>query len=226
MIIRNCVAMLPWIVCCGMPVLAEEDQPTTLARPSREQCDQWVQQLANRSPRPFEQSYVLRPPRNIDRQALNEVKAAYDALSMHFAIALPSLIPGLSDHRYSYYQEVPSNGSFMCHDVGHACRSIISANVEVYRPFLVMLDKTGVPRTVHFISEMGGAEKWFADRKGKSLLELQREAVDWALAQPAEPRMDAKKWEMNVAALRTFRDEMASRKTPFDPKHRLQFECK
>jgi len=209
------------IACCCVPVFAQ-DSGGTVERPSRAQCDAWVQQLANRSERPFDR-YVLEPPRNVDRKALAEVKAAYDKLSIHFSDALPSLIGGLSDKRYSYYQEVPSNGAFECHDVGDACYDIISAHIEVYRRHLYVLDRTQVPRTVHFLSEMGGAGKWHHARQDRSLFDLQLEAVDWALRQPPDDRVKRSDWDNAVAELRRFRDDFAKGKKPFDPMNRLWF---
>ena len=191
--------------------------------PSRAQCDAWVQQLANRSERPFE-GYVHRSPKNIDRKALGEVKVAYDNLSMHFVESLPSLIGGLSDKRYSYYQEVPSNGVFTCHNVGGACYDIITANIETRR--LSFLDKTGVLRSVHFITAMGGAEKWYETRKRKSLFELQLEAIDWALQQPRDERIEQTEWDRGVVSLRKFRDEFTIGQKAIDPKKRLWFEGK
>lgn len=209
--------------CCTQ--LFSQDTGSKVEHPARAQCDAWVQQLANRSKRPFEK-YVHKPPKNIDRKALAEVKAAYDKLSIHFADSLPSLIGGLSDERYSYYQEVPSNGVFECHNVGGACGKIIHENIEVYRRHLYSLDRTQVPRTVHFLSEMGGIEKWYASRKDKSLFELQLEAVNWALSQPPDDRVERSEWDSAVVSLRKFRDELVQGKKPFDPKHRLWFEGK
>ena len=181
--------------------------------------------MANRSERPFSR-YLLEPPRNIDRKTLAEVKAAYDKLSVHFPDSLPSLIDGLSDNRYSYYQEVPSNGAFECHNVGYACYDIITAHIEVYRRYLWVLDRTQVPRTVHFLSAMGGVKKWYRARRDKSLFDLQLEAVDWALKQPPDERVERSDWDNAVAALRTFRDDFAKGKKPFDPENTLWFEGK
>jgi len=169
---------------------------------------------------------VLEPPRNTDRTALADVKAAYDTLSLHFPDSLPSLIGGLSDRRYSYWQEVPSNGAFVCHDVGDACYEIIAAHIEVYRRYLRVLDRTGVPRTPHFLSAMGGVKKWYEARAEKSLFDLQLEALEWALQQPPDKRVEQADWNKSVSALQKFRDEFAKDRKPFDPKNRLWFEGK
>lgn len=213
------------IITCFSGSVYAQDARNKLDSPSLPQCQAWVQKLANRSNRPFDQ-YVFDPPRNIDRKALADVKAAYDQLSAHFSDALPALIGGLYDKRYSYYQEVPSNGVFECHNVGEACYDIIVTHIEVYRRHLYVLDGTGVPRTVYFLSEMGGVEKWHSSRKDKSLLQLQLEAVDWALKQPRDTRVERSEWDHAIAALRKFRHELAEGKKPFDPKHSLWFEGK
>jgi hypothetical protein len=77
-----------------------------------------------------------------------------------------------------------------------------------------------------FLAKSGGIKKWYAERKGKSLFELQLEAVDFALAQPPQELVDRKQWENQLTALRKFREEFAKSEKPFDPKHRLQFEGK
>jgi hypothetical protein len=194
---------------------------------TRASCDRWVEQLANKSDRPFTDPYVLDPPRNVDRKALQVVKEAYENLALHFEIALPSLIKGLSDRRYSYYQEVPSNGSFICQEVGGACYEIISRRIEVYDGFLVQLDVTDVPRTPHFISSQGGVEKWFESRKTRSLLSLQLEAIDWALMQPKDKRIGADiDWTKKLATLRDFRTTLANSGKPYVRRIILQFEGK
>src|SRR5688572_11363993 len=68
-------ALAVWVIACNCSVFAHEGDVRSKARTS-EQCDSWVQQLANRSPRPFDR-YVHDPPKEIDRKALNDVKIAY-----------------------------------------------------------------------------------------------------------------------------------------------------
>lgn len=219
--VRFLVALL-----CLTAATFATDRPRKVAAVTREECDAWVEQLANREKRPFDESYILRPPSNVDRDALKDVKVAYDNLALHFEQALPSLVAGIADKRYSYYQEVPSNGAFVCHSVGHACHSIIRAHIEVYHRYLESLDSTQVPRSVQFLAEKGGVEKWYESRKDKPLLELQLEAVDWALNAPREERIAHEVWDEHLAELRKFRDKLAKSKKPFQPKHRLWFEGK
>jgi hypothetical protein len=155
------------------------------------------------------------------------VKLAYEKLAAHFEIALPSLIAGLRDRRYSYYQEVPTNGAFVCHDVGAACYDLISERIEVYRGSLEELDETGVPRSPDFIHTQGGVEKWYVSRKGRSLLDLQLEAIDWAMRQPKDKRIsDDVDWAKNLTALRSFRERLVKSGRPHYPKITLQFEGK
>jgi len=197
------------------------------AKVSRELCDTWVRQLANRSKCPFSEPYTLEPPQNVDRKGLEVVKVAYEKLASHFEIALPSLISGLRDRRYSYYQEVPTNGAFVCHDIGDACYDLISRRIEVYRGSLEELDETGVPRSPDFIDAQGGVEKWYASRIGRLLLDLQLEAIDWALKQPKDKRIsDDVDWAKNLAALRSFRERLVKGRRPHEPRITLQFEGK
>lgn len=197
-----------------------------LGKPTRARCDAWVQQLANRSPRPFAESSVDNEPKNVDKKALADVKEAYDQLSSHFTQSLPALTAGLPDRRYSHYQEIPSNGCFICMDVGSACEKIIEAHVEIYRRYLTVLDSTDVPRSVDFLSAMGGAEKWHRSRTDKPLFDLQLEAIDWALKQAAPPtNVREPDWTIAIDSLKKFREEFVKNKSAINPNHTLRFRC-
>jgi len=210
---------------CVFPL--EQAADVESGKVTRAQCDAWVQQLANRSPRPFADGSVEDEPKNVDRKSLADVKVAYDQLSTHFPESLPSLIAGLPDKRYSYYYEVPSSGSFICDDVGRACEHIIRSHIEVFRGYLTVLDLTDVPRSVDFLAATGGAEKWYRARMNKPLFELQLEAIDWALKQDApNPGIQQSDWAIAIERLKKFRVEFVNGKTAIDPKHRLLFRGK
>ncbi|XZE44084.1 hypothetical protein SH467x_003672 [Pirellulaceae bacterium SH467] len=156
------------------------------------------------------------------------VKRAYDKLFANAPEALPALIDSLKDERYSYYQESQS-GAIICHTVGDACLSIIVANVEIYRKHATVLDRTEKPRTVHFIAAMGGPEKWLAERKNRSLFEMQREAVEWALKQPKpEPRelVADEDWNKCIKELKQFYEAFNKAAKPLTIRKELWFEGK
>lgn len=196
------------------------DKPVT-----REQCDAWVKQLVNRQAWPYKEPYVLNSPRNSGDAAYQDVKAAYDLLAKNVVLALPSLVEGVGDKRYSYWQESTS-GAYVPRSVGEACRELITFQVEVYRDDLYLLDDTGVPRTLHFIRNNGGHKKWYESRKDKPLYDLQLEALDWALLQPADERVDSRKWKQGLAKLRKFREEFVKAGKPHHRVQELWFEGK
>jgi hypothetical protein len=213
---------------CVAQNLPAQETSATAQRVSRDQINVWIEELANKDPKPFDEPYILKPPRNLNRASLIVVKNAYDNLAANVAKSLPALIESLEDKRYSYYQESPS-GAFLCHTVGEACYSIIVRNIEVYRPYATVLDKTERPRTVHFIDATGGPQKWLASRKDKSLFDMQLEAVEWALRQkkpdPQELVSDAD-WKKAIDDLRDFHAGFRTKGKPVVEMIELWFEGK
>lgn len=221
-------SLIALAVVCFVQCLHAQEAPTNAGRPSPTQIKNWIAELANRDAKPFTEPYVLKPPRNVSRESLEIVKNAYDKLSANAPEALPALIDSLEDERYSYYQESPS-GAFLCHTVGEACYSIIVANIEIYRKHATVLDRTEKPRTVHFIGAMGGSRKWLADRKNRSLFEMQREALEWALKQPKpEPRelVADEDWNKCTEELKRFYDTFSRAAKPLAVQNQLWFEGK
>ncbi len=197
-------------------------------KPSQDQTKKWIEELANRDRKPFDEPYLLKPPRQVDRASLAVVKSAYDNLAANVEIALPELIRSLDDRRYSYYQET-SSGAFVCHSVSDACYAIIIGNVEIYREYTTVLDATERPRTVHFIEAMGGPKHWLAHRKDRSLYDMQLESVEWALKQskpnPQELVSDAD-WKECIERLRDFYARFKANGKPVLQKNELWFEGK
>jgi len=211
-----------------VPCLLAQEAATTAGRPTPAQIKTWIAELANRDPKPFTEPYVLKPPRKANRESLRIVKSAYDKLSAHAPDVLPALIDSLEDERYSYYQESPS-GAFICHTVGQACYSIIVANIEIYRTHATVLDRSDRPRTVHFISGMGGPKKWLSERKNRSLFEMQREAIEWALKQPKPDPQELvadEDWKKCTEELKQFYDAFNRAAKPVTVKNELWFEGK
>ncbi len=194
--------------------------------PSRDQIAKWISELANTQPQPSAGSYVLNSPRNVDRKALSVVKNAYDNLCVNVLDAIPQLIDGLKDQRYAFYQE-SSSGAFVFHDVGYACSQIIKDNVEIYRPFLTVTDDFERPRTVHFVSEMGGIQEWYSTRRNKKLFEMQLEAVEWALKQ-SKPNssISDNDWQNAKRKLEEFYDAFKAKMEPKINGDQLWFEGK
>ncbi|WP_145088260.1 hypothetical protein [Anatilimnocola aggregata] len=169
---------------------------------------------------------MLDSPRNSGDVAYKDVKAAYDQLADNFEVSLPSIMQGVDDNRFSHWREVPSNGVFAAYSVGHACRSLIAAHIEVYQGQIAFLDDTGVPRSLYFIESTGGYKVWYQSRKDKPLFELQLEAIDWALRQPHDKRIEPKVWNDGRAELSKFRANFVKIGKPLNPNHELQFEGK
>jgi hypothetical protein len=152
--------------------------PKQLLRPA--ECERLVAQLVNPNKPPFlpvphDPDYHL-PDYDFRTQA--KVKDAFDKLSDNIEAALPILMKHIDDQEFAYIYEDPSGG-YVRFNVGHACRRIVQAHVEVHhscfqgqRPFLFFIR-----------GGCGGIERWWESRKGKPLAELQLEACEWVLGQ-------------------------------------------
>ncbi len=222
----NLKILLLVLTCLAAQRLAAQETSRASDPPTRDQIAKWISELANTKPQPSESPYVLSSPRNADRKALSVVKNAYDNLCINVVVAIPQLIDGLKDKRYAFYQE-SSSGAFVFHDVGYACYCIIVDNIEIYQPFITVVDEFERPRTVHFVSEMGGIEKWYSTRRNKTLFELQLEAVEWALKQ-SKPKdsISDNDWQKAKEKLAEFYDVFKAKKEPKINGDQLWFEGK
>lgn len=215
-------------VCVALIVsMADFHASVIFAQPSaatREQCAEWIEQLANKSEWPVKESFTLDEPR-MNRKHMEEVKQAYDKLAKNFEVALPALVAAAEDKRYSHYQEEPGNGAYTSRTVGYACRDLIRRHVEIYGDRLKFLDGTSVPRSIYFLEAQGGVKKWYADRKEDSLLEMQLEALAWAEEQPVPSQLRNQRaaWQKAQFALVEFRQKLKKTGEPHRPKVELQF---
>lgn len=163
-----------------------DETPRDNAKPlSTEDCDKLIEQLVNPNKVPFKDVYVLNlKDAGVNEEELREsfkkVEEAYNALSKNIATALPVLMKRIDDKRYSFVAEDPSSGVYTIRTVGHACRAIVRHHVEVHWKETKRSVTEGRPRehAPSFISDLG---KWWETRKGRSLAELQLEAMEWVM---------------------------------------------
>jgi hypothetical protein len=206
------------------------DGPKRANKPLTEKdCEKLVEQLASPHKPPFAERYVLDLPERVDLDRLQKkqekIKEAYDALSANVEVALPALIKGTSDDRFSYVYEVGWNGAFTKASVGHACYRILTQNVEAYHKHTYRTDGTHPPRSLHFIADgCGGLDKWWEKRKGKSLASLQLEAIEWAMRQPQPKHFKSKKdWDKAVRAMEKMAKQVRESGKPIAVKHTVEF---
>ncbi|MEN6407658.1 MAG: hypothetical protein ABFC77_14455 [Thermoguttaceae bacterium] len=131
-------------------------------------------------------------PPGYDRAAQSPIEKNRRILYEHCAEALPFLMEGCTDTRYSLTWKSDSYADNSC--VGEVCLEIIASHLEVYRKHMSLRSKERY-YTYRFVPRINGAigeqvteekkkeiEDWWRGRKGKNLLELQVEAFDWAIA--------------------------------------------
>jgi len=198
-----------------------DENSAALPRPvTRDVCEKWVEQLASKTEPPFdegEDGYVLRLPRGITESGLIKaqlpVREAFNSLSENLDVALPIVVKHIDDKRFSYVQEEPSNGVYFQVSVGSACRKLLDQQIAVYKPNIRSIGGgkiAGEPPFAHKPEFVGSDEKWWETRKNKSLVELQLEAVEWAIAfekkmgfeSPAEEKKSLGPLEIQATQLR------------------------
>jgi hypothetical protein len=146
---------------------------------------------------------TLSIPPNYDWKAQERIEANRKLLFDHCEEALPFLIEGCTDSRYS--QTAPwSEDYIVSRSVGWVCSEIIASYVEVFRKDITFNGPfhwhqyNFVPRlgyhqynsvTRHLDDTIIGKKEiqdWWRRHRGKSLRELQIEAFDWAIEKRKE----------------------------------------
>lgn len=122
-----------------------------------------------------------------DKKAQKKVMAAWERLAAMGEKAFPSLIAHLGDGRYSYTY-VTGPGARYNQSVGDACAKILGNSINAYRPLARPLFTGKTPEffpyavnVVNRYKTSADLKKWFAERRGKELWELQVEAARWAI---------------------------------------------
>jgi hypothetical protein len=213
---------------------AGEKQASKRRRITAAQCERLVEQLVSPHKPPFKEDYVPELPAGVreadlyDRQ--RKIAAAYDALSDNIEVSLPVLAKHVPDKRFSYvYEETAGTaGGYLQESVGGACRDIIGQHVEVYHRHTTRYVFEGLPRSLWFINDgCGGVEEWWKTRKGKTLAELQLEAIGWVLRQnkPKEFKSE-KEWAKALKSCEEMAKRIRTSKKPILVEHHVQFFSK
>jgi hypothetical protein len=136
-------------------------------------------------------NHYVRIPPEYEWESQKKVEVCRKILFDHCEEALPALIDGCIDSRYSM---TSFWGEYVCSlSVGSVCQEIVASHIETFRKSISFFDPPEWHR-YNFISPMyqdNGRErndekkklidKWWSERKKKSLRELQLEAFDWAI---------------------------------------------
>ena len=121
-------------------------------------------------------------PPNYDWKAQERIEKTRAILFDHCEEALPFLIEGCTDARYSLMSKWSEDPDYEAWSVGRVCSEIISRHVEVFRKQM----EFGLMRWHRYNFVPEGKDKkeiqeWWRTRKNMSLRELQLAAFDWAI---------------------------------------------
>lgn len=193
-----------------------------LASKTLEKYRKLVQQLASPNEEPItmnrgEVSALF--PAGYDGKAQVRINEVRKTLHKNFEEAFPALVEALDDRRYCMTINWADGDAYYNWSVGEICHEIIASHMEVYRD---KLEEITIKRWHHYDYDVISKE-WGNARKDHSLLELQLEAIDWAIKRRmAEPEDDLREDHANeIADLRKLRDEIAKSKEPSKPQRML-----
>jgi hypothetical protein len=158
-------------------------------------------------------------PEGYDVKAQKRIKAARQKLHDNFEKALPFLIDAIDDNRYCMTIDWAEGDGYYNYSVGRVCRDVIASQLEVYRPKI----RFSGPQHWHRYNYGPINKPWWHARKGRSLAELQVEAIDWAIKRrKAEPKDEVGEERADeIAELQKLRDEIARSKKPAKPRRML-----
>jgi peptide methionine sulfoxide reductase MsrB len=158
-------------------------------------------------------------PAGYDVEAQIRIKAARQELHDNFGEALPFLIEALDDKRYSMTIDWAEGDAYYNYSVGKICHNVIASQLEVYRSKIRF---AGPPQWNKYNYPI--SKKWWQVHKDQSLVELQIEAINWAIEQhmskPKEEIGEARKNE--IFELEKLRDDIAKSGKTAKPQRMLR----
>jgi hypothetical protein len=146
-------------------------------------------------------------PKGYDRAAQRRIEEAQEALHDNFVEALPYLIEASNDERYCmtiFWEALDSRYNY---SVGEVCKDVIASQLEIYRGEILF----SKPRWHKYHYPVSKA--WRKTRKDRNLLELQVEAIDWAIELRRTEDEDERR-EEELAKLRALRKRITKSGKP------------
>ncbi len=124
-------------------------------------------------------------PPNFDWKAQEGIEKNRAILYDHCEEALPFLIEGCTDTRFSLVSKWSEDEDYYTWSVGRVCSEIISRHAEVFRNqmsfSLIRWHKYNFVPMPDEEKDKKEIQEWWRTRKGMSLRELQVAAFDWAI---------------------------------------------
>jgi hypothetical protein len=128
-------------------------------------------------------------PKGYDLAAQDQIWQACEKLLSKGVAAFPELVVHVGDKRYSMtfsadWEEARHDNGYMNVSVGEICKDVILAQVYAAFPEHAIRDETAVARPSYWIfnpRDPASVAKWWRDRSGRTLVELQREGLQRAV---------------------------------------------
>jgi hypothetical protein len=182
---------------------AEKKTTESSEKPKKKLTEQEIKALVDKlvspNPKPItgkedpDAAPDYRLPPGFDREKQKLVRKAVSELKVLGPQAFPFLIERWDDERYCLTISEGINGYCRNQTVGKTCKMIIFDQIQ---PFgmtqgindtgLKYVRRPGYPS--HFLSTKTDAKKWCEEHKGKSLAEIQLEALDWVIAEESKEK--------------------------------------
>lgn len=186
--------------------------------PSAEKYRKLIRELVSPNKEPMTRnrsSGAVKFPEDYDVEAQKRIEATRIALRDNFESALPYLVDALNDDRYCMTIDFAEGQAYYNFSVGEICRDVIASQLEVYRGTLRFSDVRHWHQYNYPVSK-----EWLETRKGRGLVELQVEAIDWAISRrhneaSGEDAMN------QVVETRKLRDTISTTRKPAPPRRML-----
>lgn len=194
--------------------------------PSEREIKALIDQLVSPNPKPItgDEDRRVRPdyrlPPGFDRDKQKQVRGARLKLRQLGPRAFPYLIERWGDKRYCLTVSDGLSGYCRNKTVGDVCCSIIFDQLQPYSSLpKVKDDPRGKPHRpaypAQFLHTQKAAKRWWEKNKHKALYRMQREVLDWVIAEEAKRPRDFTKAERR--ALRDIRKELVGSGKPLAP---------
>jgi hypothetical protein len=194
--------------------------------PSEQDIKALIDQLVSPNPKPITGDdnkkfvpYYEQPP-GFDRKKQEHVHDAREKLTQLGPQAFPFLIERWDDKRYCMTTENSLSGYPHNRTVGYVCRAIIFDQLQPYGFYPASDEdprgKPGRPSyPTTFLDSEKTARRWWEKHMGATLYQMQREALEWVIAEEAKRPRDFTDKERR--ALQSRRKELAERGKPLPP---------
>lgn len=197
------------------------DEPPSKEEPPRK-CAELISQLASPNNAPIRRNGTkgrtkLTFPEGYDVKAQLNIKAVRQTLCDNIPESLPCLVAALGDQRYCMTINWADGDGYYNYSVGQVCLDVIRSRLEVYRDAIHF---HGPGHWHHY--DYPVSKEWWETRKGKSLAELQIEAIDWAIERrrAEDEEQIAERRKNEIVDLQKLREEIAKSRQPATP-HRM-----